>query len=68
MLQAVLGTGGPPVAPFALVLALMRTFDARRFARLARGEGVLARWVVSPERWRAFVVLVTWFFVTFFPT
>lgn len=54
-LQTVLGIGGLTVAPFAIVLALMRTADARRFARLARGEGVVARWTIPPGQWQAFV-------------
>jgi hypothetical protein len=54
-LQAVLGIGGLTVVPFALVLALMRTADARRYARLGRGEGLMARWTIPPSQWQAFV-------------
>jgi hypothetical protein len=54
-LQSVLGIGGFMVAPFAFVLALMRVGEARRFDRLARGEGVVARWTISPGQWLAFV-------------
>lgn len=53
--QFALRAGGFMVAMFAAVVALIRVGDARRFARMARGEGVIARWTVDPRSWRAFV-------------
>jgi hypothetical protein len=32
--------------------AITNTYEGRRRERLARGEGVLARWTVDPETWR----------------
>ncbi len=54
-LQSVLGLGGFCVLPFAFVLAIMRTAEARRFVRLARGQGVVARWTIAPTDWTVFV-------------
>lgn len=56
-LQMVLGLAGFTVGPFALVLAVMRTFDARRLRRMRRGEGVIASWTLSAEAWREFMEL-----------
>ncbi|HEV7731103.1 MAG TPA: hypothetical protein VGR62_03030 [Candidatus Binatia bacterium] len=53
--QSVLGIGGICVLPFAFVLAIMRTAEARRYVSLARGKGLVARWTVSPTEWIAFV-------------
>jgi len=40
------------VAIFLLVEGGMAAFEARRFERLERGEGVIARWTLDADAWR----------------
>jgi len=54
-MRAVLGIAGGLAVVIGGVLAWNWHRDAEAHAALARGEGVLARWRVAPERWRLFV-------------
>lgn len=56
-LQAALGIGGLTSGVLGFVVALFTQIDARRKARLMRGDDVIARWRVDPARWHAFVHL-----------
>lgn len=56
-LQSALAGGGIIVGPFAAVWAVLRTRDSYRYGRLKRGEGVIARWMVTREQWREFRAL-----------
>jgi hypothetical protein len=40
--------GAAPAAVFALILSIIFHVDARRRARLLRGEDILARWTIPP--------------------
>lgn len=51
--EVILGVIGLKVALVATVLAIVyHVRVVRRYDRMVRGEGVLARWRIEPERWR----------------
>ena len=54
-LRTILVTYGLSAVLFGGFAALFRHRDVRAQARLARGEGIVARWHVDAETWRAFV-------------
>lgn len=56
-LQAVLAVSGLTAVVLAGAASVFYVFTARAQAALLRGDGVLARWTISPERWRSFAEL-----------
>lgn len=56
-LQVVLGLFGMIAAPVAIVAGWMAVDAVKRFDRLDRGEGVIARWTIDPPTWARFAVL-----------
>jgi hypothetical protein len=55
ILPDLVGIAAVVAVQLGMVFFLINAFDARRYARLKSGKTEIARWMLSPDEWHAFI-------------